>query len=109
MERKCYKCGEVKDISEFRVVKEQKNGKVYTIYKRCLDCERKYNHEYYLKYIKKKKEAEREERNKNITMVQARQLMEMVAPLAKGCAFTNLEFMQIANICNKCIDRVEGE
>ena len=45
MERKCYKCGEVKDISEFRVVKEQKNGKVYTIYKRCLDCERKYNHE----------------------------------------------------------------
>lgn len=45
--------------------------------------------------------------NENITPVEARKLIEIVSTLAKGCAFTKLEFQQIASICNKCIDRLE--
>lgn len=47
--------------------------------------------------------------NENITVVEARQLIEIVSTLARGCAFTKLEFQQIASICNKCIDRLESE
>lgn len=43
--------------------------------------------------------------NENITPVEARQLLEVVTPLAKGCVFTKLELMQIASICNKAINR----
>lgn len=47
--------------------------------------------------------------NENISIVEARKLIEIVSTLAKGCAFTKLEFQQIASICNKCIDRLEKE
>jgi len=43
--------------------------------------------------------------NEKITPVEARQLLEVVAPLAKGCVFTKLEHMQIASICKKVVDR----
>lgn len=36
--------------------------------------------------------------NENITVVEARKLIEIVSILAKGCAFTKLEFQQIASI-----------
>lgn len=44
---------------------------------------------------------------KNITMVEARQLLEVVSPLAKGCAFTKSEFLQIMTVCHKCVNRLE--
>lgn len=47
--------------------------------------------------------------NENITPVEARTLIQVVTELAKGCAFTKLEFQQIASVCNKCIDRLEKE
>lgn len=47
--------------------------------------------------------------NERISMVEARQLMEIVTTLARGCAFTKLEFAQIASVCNKCIDRLEKD
>lgn len=43
--------------------------------------------------------------NDRITPVEARALLEVVTPLAKGCVFTKLEIMQIASICNKAINR----
>lgn len=47
--------------------------------------------------------------NENIGAKEARLLIEMVSTLAKGCAFTYLEFQQIASICNNCISRLEQE
>ena len=47
--------------------------------------------------------------NENINVVEARQLIEIVSALARGLAFTRLEFHQIASICNKCMDRLESE
>lgn len=47
--------------------------------------------------------------NENITTVEARILIKTVSELARGLAFTRLEFQQIANICSKCIDRIEKE
>lgn len=47
--------------------------------------------------------------NERISMVEARQLIEIVTRLANGCAFTKLELYQIASVCNKCIDRLERE
>ena len=47
--------------------------------------------------------------DKNISAVEARILIGVVLILAKGRAFTKLEFKQIASICNKCIDRLEKE
>lgn len=47
--------------------------------------------------------------NENISVKEARTLLQVVSALAKGCAFTKLEFQQIASICNKCIDRMEQE
>ena len=46
--------------------------------------------------------------NENISMEEARKLIEIVTILSKGCAFTKLEFQQIASICNKCIDRLDN-
>jgi hypothetical protein len=45
----------------------------------------------------------------NISVKEARALIEVVTALAKGCAFTKLEFQQIASICNKCIDRMMND
>ena len=47
--------------------------------------------------------------NENISITEARTLIQIVDTLARGCAFTKLEFQQIASICNKCIDRMEAE
>lgn len=41
-----------------------------------------------------------------MTTIQARQLLEVVVPLAKGLAFTQDEFMAILNICDTAIDRL---
>lgn len=47
--------------------------------------------------------------NERITPVEARQLLEVVTPLARGCVFTKLEQMQIASICRKAVEReLEG-
>lgn len=43
----------------------------------------------------------------NISTVEAGKLIEVVSTLAKGCAFTKLEFHQIIAVCKKCIDRLE--
>ena len=47
--------------------------------------------------------------NENISMIEARQLIEIVSTLARGLSFTKIEFQQIASICNKCLDRLERE
>lgn len=47
--------------------------------------------------------------NDNISVKEARMLIEVITTLAKGCAFTKLEFQQIASVCNKCIDRLDKE
>lgn len=47
--------------------------------------------------------------NDKITPAEARKLLEVVTPLARGCVFTKLEQMQIASICKKAVDReLEG-
>lgn len=43
----------------------------------------------------------------NISTVEAGKLIEVVSTLARGCAFTKLEFHQIIAVCKKCIDRLE--
>ena len=40
-----------------------------------------------------------------ITMVEARQLLAALTPLAKGCVFTKDEFLEIIKICNKALMR----
>lgn len=45
--------------------------------------------------------------NEQITPVEARQILEVVTPLARNCVFTRLDFMRIFNICLDCIDRQE--
>lgn len=50
-----------------------------------------------------------ENMNENISVVEARKLIEIVTTLAKGLAFKKYEFHQIASVCNKCIDRLELE
>lgn len=47
--------------------------------------------------------------NDNISVVEARTLLEVVDTLAKSCAFTKSEFYQILSVCNKCVDRLEKE
>ena len=44
-----------------------------------------------------------------ITMVQARQLLEMITPLAKACVFTKEELLEITNVCGRALDRYEHE
>lgn len=45
-----------------------------------------------------------------MTTIQARQLLEIVVPLAKGLAFTHEEFLEILKICDKALDRhLQGE
>ena len=43
--------------------------------------------------------------NEKITPVEARAMLEVVTPLARSCVFTKLEYMQIASICKKAVDR----
>lgn len=40
-----------------------------------------------------------------MTTIQARQLLEIIVPLAKGLAFTNDEFMEIIAVCDKALER----
>lgn len=47
--------------------------------------------------------------NERISTVEARKLLEIVTLLARSCAFTKLEFQQIASVCNNAIDRLESE
>lgn len=44
-----------------------------------------------------------------MTTIQARQLLEIVVPLAKGLAFTHEEFLEILKICDKALDRHMSE
>lgn len=45
--------------------------------------------------------------NDNIDVVEARRIIEVVTTLAKHCAFTRLEAMKIAKVCQDCCDRLE--
>lgn len=45
--------------------------------------------------------------NEQITPIEARQLLEVVTPLARNCVFTKLDFMRIFKICMDSIDRQE--
>ncbi len=45
--------------------------------------------------------------NDNIGMVEARRIIEAVTTLARSCAFTRLEAMKIAKVCEDCCDRME--
>lgn len=47
--------------------------------------------------------------NDNISVVEARTLIEVIDTLARACAFTKLEFQQILSVCNKCLDRLEED
>lgn len=47
--------------------------------------------------------------NDNISIMEARTLIEVINTLAKGCAFTKLELQQILSVCNKCLDRLEED
>lgn len=45
-----------------------------------------------------------------MTTIQARQLLEIVVPLAKALAFTHEEFLEILKICDKALERhLQGE
>ena len=45
--------------------------------------------------------------NDNIGTVEARQIIEAVTALAKSCAFTHIEAMKIAKVCQDCCNRLE--
>lgn len=45
--------------------------------------------------------------NDNIGTVEARQIIEVVTALAKSRAFTHVEAMKIAKVCQDCCDRLE--
>ena len=45
--------------------------------------------------------------NNNIGTVEARQIIEAVTALAKSCAFTHIEAMKIAKVCQDCCERLE--
>lgn len=45
--------------------------------------------------------------NDNINVVEARIIIETVTILAKSCAFTRLEALRIAKVCNDCCNRLE--
>ena len=47
--------------------------------------------------------------NENITPIEARRLLEAVTTLARSMAFTRLEAMKIAKVCNDCCNRLEQE
>lgn len=47
--------------------------------------------------------------NDNISVMEARTLIEVINILAKGRAFTKLELQQILSVCNKCLDRLEED
>ncbi len=44
-----------------------------------------------------------------ITMAQARQLLQLITPLAKACVFTEEELLEITNVCGRALDRYEKE
>ena len=43
----------------------------------------------------------------NIGTVEARRIIETVTALAKSYAFTRIEAMKIAKVCQDCCDRLE--
>ncbi len=45
--------------------------------------------------------------NGNINVVEARRIIEAVTTLARSCAFTRLEAMKIAKVCEDCCERLE--
>ena len=45
----------------------------------------------------------------NISMKEARALIELVTALAKSLAFTRREYLTIVSVCKMCIDRLEKE
>jgi len=47
--------------------------------------------------------------NERITPVEARRIIEAVTTLAKSMAFTRLEVMKIAKVCQDCCNRLERE
>lgn len=47
--------------------------------------------------------------NDRIDVVEARRVIEAVTTLAKSCAFTHIEAMKIAKVCENCCDRLERE
>lgn len=47
--------------------------------------------------------------NDRIDTVEARKIIEAVTILAKSCAFTHIEAMQIAKVCEDCCNRLERE
>lgn len=59
MERMCPTCRKVKDEKDFRLKRLKRNGKVYTAYGQCLECEKVYNHTYYLNHTKQKRKEAR--------------------------------------------------
>lgn len=47
--------------------------------------------------------------NDRIDTVEARKIIEAVTILAKSCAFTHIEAMKIAKVCEDCCNRLERE
>lgn len=45
--------------------------------------------------------------NDNINIVEAGRIIEAVTILARSCAFTHIEAMKIAKVCQDCCDRLE--
>lgn len=47
--------------------------------------------------------------NDRINAVEARKIIVAVTTLARDCAFTHIEAMKIAKVCQDCLDRLERE
>lgn len=45
--------------------------------------------------------------NDKIELTEARKIIEAVTLLAEKCAFTHLEAMKIAHVCQECCERLE--
>lgn len=44
-----------------------------------------------------------------IDVVTARKLIEIVTTLARSCSFNNKESMEIAQVCDECLKRMNDE
>jgi hypothetical protein len=47
--------------------------------------------------------------NGRIDDTEARKIIKIVTILANSCAFTHIEAMKIAKVCQDCFDRLEQE
>lgn len=47
--------------------------------------------------------------NENITPAEAESMLKVITRLSEGCLFTRKEYLQIAAICDSCVDRLMRE